>query len=234
MPVSVATGDADEATSQPFDLEALRLRLSALTARWSRRVTVETLRPLPVFLGIHPVGLCLSPGAFTPPVRQLADKTTPEKVQSRLRLNLAYFLTNYVLLVALVAIVVALMHPGMLLVLGLVWSFWSLHTFLIKHELVVFGVQVHSLLTIQQRFYGLLAMTTLVVLWKCLVPALTVIVLSTVLVLTHAVLRDPKHIEMSATQALGVADDSDDEMDSGDSSGSEVLVERASVRGDTV
>jgi hypothetical protein len=56
-------------------------------------------------------------------------------------------------------------------------------------------------LSIQQRFYLNFAITSVVVLWKCLKPALIFVLLSTLLIATHAFLRDPKHIEASMDAA---------------------------------
>lgn len=160
------------------------------------RVRIETLRPLPEFLGIDPAtGFCLSPGAFTPPVKKV-DKGTPEKVQSRVKLNLAFFLTNYVVIAGMTAIVVALMHPGMIFFLGLVYGLWTLHAYMIRHEIVIGGVRLHSLVSVQHRFYGLFALTVLVIIWKCLIPSLIFVAISGLLILLHAFLRDPKQIEM--------------------------------------
>jgi hypothetical protein len=135
---------------------------------------------------------------------------------------------------------------------------------LIRHELDLFGIRVHSVLSIQQRFYLNLALTTVVVVWKCLKPALLFAVLSVLLISSHAFLRDPKHIEAmdSALSNEGVlspsgstvmllrgdhnehsSDDDEEEANagsSGGSSGSEkgaVLVERPNVtkrRGDVI
>jgi len=69
------------------------------------------LRPLPMFLGVVPTGpssMCFSAGAFTPPIRKV-DKASPEKIKSRVHLNFAFFLSNYVLISSMVALVVALM-----------------------------------------------------------------------------------------------------------------------------
>jgi len=217
-----------------IDIETIRLQLSSLVARLQSKVSIETLRPLNLFLGVSPVGFCLSHGAFTPPVTKVT-KATPEKIKSRMKLNFAFFLTNYVLLAGMVALVVALMHPGMLFFVGIVWALWSLHSFMIRHELVLFGIQVHSLLSVQQRFYTLFVITTIVVIWKCLVPTVIFAAISGLLILTHAFLRDPKHIEASGSTVD--SDDEDEGENSGSSSGSsgsEVLVKRSESRGDTV
>lgn len=224
-------------TSQPaaiaINIETMRLQLSSFAARIQSRVSVETLRPLPMFLGLNPVaGFCLSATAFTPPVTKLT-KTTPEKIRGRVKLNFQFFLTNYVLLAAMVALVVSLMHPGMVFFLAIVYGLWSLHSFLIRNKLELFGIQVHALLTIQQRFYLLATITSIVVIWKCLAPTLIFLTISGLLILAHAFLRDPKDVE-AASNGMH---DSDEEEDveagaggSGGSSESEVLVERPKRR----
>jgi hypothetical protein len=249
MPLDVASGNADSSQSSPrnhqagvqIDFESLRLRASSLASRWSRRITVDTLRPLPVFLGMEP-NFCLAAGAFTPPVQKVS-KTAPEKVQSRLSLNLAYFITNYAVVSLTVALIVALMHPGMVFFLALVWGLWTLHAYLIRHEIVVAGIALHTLLTVQHRFYALFVLTTVVVLWKCLRPVLLFLAITGVLILTHALLRDPKHIEASTANTFthghasiraGTPDAADEDYDDGarsggSSSSSEVLVERPSA-----
>jgi hypothetical protein len=66
-----------------------------------------------MFLGVtSQSGACVAKGAFTSPIRKI-DKASFEKVKCRVSLNFAFFLTNYVLVSAMVGLVVALMHPGM-------------------------------------------------------------------------------------------------------------------------
>jgi hypothetical protein len=90
---------------------------------------------------------------------------------------------------------------GKLFFVGLCYGLWTFHAFLIRNEFELFGIRVHSLLSIQQRFYLNFAITSVVVLWKCLKPALIFVLLSTLLIATHAFLRDPKHIEASMDAA---------------------------------
>ena len=164
----------------------------------------------------------------TQPIKKI-DKSTPEKIKSRMKLNFAFFVSNYALVAAMVSVVVALMHPGMILAVGLIWGLWTFHHFLIRHEFIVFGLAVHSLLTIQQRFYTLFVLTVLVVVWKCLKPTLLFVTIAGLIIVTHAFLRDPKHIESSSADWLeGGTHDSDEEGGSGGeaSTESEVLVER--------
>ena len=189
------------------------------------RVTVDTIRPLHMFLGIAGHNFCFSPEAFAPPVRKL-DKSTPEKFRSRLRLNFSFFLSNYAVVAAGVALVIALMHPGMLVSLGFLWGLWTFHTFLISNEVIVFGRNIGTILSLNHRSALLSAITILVVVWKCLVPTITAIAISGLLILSHAIMRDPKHMDTSVSTSRK---DSDDE---GGSSDSEVIVERPQVRSD--
>jgi len=118
----------------------------------------------------------------------------------------------------------------------LLYGLWSCHSFLIRNELEVFGIQVQSLMTIQQRWYVLFVITTVEVVWKCLVPTIIFVVISAVLILSHAFLRDPKHIETmdllgdneSGGGGGGESDDDEEVVHVSDhelSSGSEVMVE---------
>lgn len=235
MPVNVAHGSDDGYQGSgpqktiAINIETMRLHMSSFAARAMSRVSLDTLRSLPMFLGLNPgAGFCLSAQAFTPPVKKM-DKGTPEKIRSRVKMNFAFFLTNYVLIAAMTALVVALMHPGMVFFLALIYVLWTLHAFLLRNQLVLFGIAVHSILTVQQRFYSLFTLTTIVVMWKCLKPTIIFLAISGVIICFHALLRDPKHIESSHDPQSSA--DSDDEEgagsgDSGASNESEVLVER--------
>jgi uncharacterized membrane protein YgcG len=160
------------------------------------------------------------------------DKSTHEKFKSRLKLNFAFFLSNYALVVAGVAAVVALMHPGMLLSVGFVWCLWTLHTFLISNEVIMFGRNIGTLVSISHRSTALIVITALVVIWECLVPAITVVTLSGLIILAHALFRDPKHINTvgdgggGATAVNGGFGDDDDSGGDGSHDSSEVLVEK--------
>lgn len=185
---------------------------------------MDTIRPLHMFLGVSGHNFCFSPEAFGPPVKNL-DKSTPEKVKSRLKLNFSFFLSNYALVAGGVALVIALMHPGMLLSLGFLWAMWTFHAFLISNELIVFGRNIGTLISLNHRSALLTAVTFLVVVWMCLVPTIIAIAISGLLILSHAAMRDPKHIDSS----VDMRRDSDDEANSSDS---EVMVERPQIRKD--
>ena len=197
------------------------------------RVTLDTVRPLHQFMGVTGHAFCFSPEAFTPPIKKL-DKSTAEKFRSRLKLNGSYFLSNYALVAALIALTIALMHPGMLLSILTLWILWSFHTFLISNEVIVFGRNVGSLVSITHRSSFLTALTVIVIVFKCLKPAITAVAISSLLIFAHAIMRDPKHISESSSNFHSPhSKDSDDEDSGGsDNSGSEVLVERPQVRKD--
>jgi hypothetical protein len=180
-----------------------------------------------MFLGISGPSFCLSPEAFNPPVKKM-DKSTYEKFKSRLKLNFAFFLSNYAIVVAGVTAVVALMHPGMLLSVGFVWGLWSLHSYLISNEVIMFGRNIGTLLSISHRSTALVVITGLVIVWKCLVPAITVVAISGLTIFSHALFRDPKHIDTtgSTTASLMGANSDEDSGGEGSHDSSEVLVEK--------
>jgi hypothetical protein len=187
---------------------------------------LDTIRPLPMFLGVTGHTLCFSPAAFTPPVKKL-DKTSMEKLKSRIKLNFTFFLSNYAFVFFGVALVVALMHPAMIAFLAILWGLWGFHSFLISNEVIVFGRNIGTLVSISHRSNALTLITFVVIVWNCLWPAITVAVLSSILILSHAVMRDPKHIETSKT--FGNRDVDDDSTGGYTSGESEVLVDRPIV-----
>mmetsp|Transcript_14114 Transcript_14114/g.20675 ORF Transcript_14114/g.20675 Transcript_14114/m.20675 type:complete len:228 (-) Transcript_14114:146-829(-) len=223
----VVSGSADDVGTMnasnkaiPFDTETMRIHVGSVFHRLSERVSLESLRPLTLFLGLTGPSFCLAPDAFTPPSQKL-DKTVLEKLQARVTLNFAFFLTNYAVVAAGCAIVVALMNPGMLFFLGIVYGAWWLHEYLIHNEIDFFGYNFSRLLSISQRSTILTVLTMLVLSFKCLVPLLSFLAVSGFIILTHAVLRDPTQIESTGPTF-------NDESD-GESSGEEVLVERGDV-----
>ena len=186
---------------------------------------MDTVRPLNMFLGITGPSFCFSPLAFNAPVKKL-DKSTYEKFRSRLKLNFAFFLSNYALVTAGVALVTALMHPGMVISVGLIWGLWALHNFLISNELVVFGRNIGTLISISQRSNILMVLTAIVIIWKCLKPTILVILMSGGIIVVHALLRDPSHVTSGdftgGSSSMSLSDDDSVE----NSHESEVLVER--------
>jgi len=176
-----------------------------------------------MFLGLSGPSWCLSPGAFAPPAKHV-DKSMFEKIRARVRLNFAFFLSNYALVAFGVAVVVALSHPGMLLFVGGVWLLWMAHSFLIDHEVIVFGTNVGMIMSITQRSTVLSVLTLVVIIWKCLFPVVTFAAISGIIILSHALMRDPKHIE-SSSEFRG-SEDSDEEIIDEEK---HVMVERGDV-----
>jgi hypothetical protein len=205
-----------------LDITAIKGYVTGMTSYITSRVTMDTVRPLNMFLGISGPSFCLSPEAFNPPVRKV-DKSTPEKLKSRLKLNFLFFLSNYALVTAGVALVTALMHPGMLVALALLWALWGLHTFLISNEVIMFGRNIGTLVSISHRSNALVVITVVVIVWKCLFPAITSVAISGLIILVHAIFRDPKKIDV-CEKYRGSGSDDDDSGE--DSHGSEVLVDK--------
>jgi hypothetical protein len=170
-----------------------------------------------MFLGVGHA-FCLSAGAFTPPTAE-GKKTILDSVQTRITLNGAFFLTNYALVASGVAVVIALLHPGMLLVCNIMYFLWWFHEYLIHHEVTIGSRNIGTMMSITQRSTLLSILTVAAVLWKCLVPVISFVVVSGILIFLHAVLRDPQHIE--STQYA----DADDTFTEGD----EIMVERGDV-----
>jgi len=230
MSLTLTSGSEDEnkagRSARPsinFDLESMKAFMTGMMAYIAARVTMDTVRPLNMFLGITGPSFCFSPLAFNAPIKKV-DKSSWEKFRSRLKLNFAFFLSNYALLTAGVALVTALMHPGMVILVGLIWSLWALHRFLISNEIIIFGRNVGTLISISQRSTVLIILTAIVITWKCLKPTITVISISGAMIFTHALLRDPTHVTSSDFQSSNGGMSDDDSV--GNSHESEVLVEK--------
>eukprot|EP00533_Pseudo-nitzschia_delicatissima_P004416 CAMPEP_0116095958 /NCGR_PEP_ID=MMETSP0327-20121206/9938_1 /TAXON_ID=44447 /ORGANISM="Pseudo-nitzschia delicatissima, Strain B596" /LENGTH=239 /DNA_ID=CAMNT_0003587655 /DNA_START=54 /DNA_END=773 /DNA_ORIENTATION=- len=235
MSLSVSSGSDDggktgssSKSSVNLDFETMKAHMTGMASYIGSRVTMDTVRPLNMFLGITGPSFCFSPLAFNAPVKKI-DKSTYEKFQSRLKLNFAFFLSNYALVTVGVALVTALMHPGMVLSVGLIWGLWALHHFLISNELILFGRNIGTLISISQRSTILMVLTALVILWKCLTPTILVIAISGGIIIVHALLRDPSHVT-SGDFTSGTGSNSRTSLSDDDSvqnsHESEVLVER--------
>ena len=197
-------------SSNKIDIESLRIQVSIVVAHVKSKVSLETLKPLSEFLGLTSTaaaGVQLSHRAYNPP---LAGSSTMILMQSRIKDNGDYFTSNYVLVAAMVALVVALMHPTMLIFVGFVTMLWWCHGYLIKHELIVVGIPVHALLTVQQRFYFLLAISFVVVVWWCLLPATVFVAISSLIIFTHAALRDTMHLHEASQRGRAKNHDEED------------------------
>lgn len=177
------------------DIESIRLYLATSVAQLRSRVSIDTIRPLPVFLGLNSGNdISVSPKAFSSPSTTL-DVSCPLRIWRRVQLNFSFFLSNYALVAFMTSIVVALMHPVMLLILSIVYSLWWMHGFLIRHEVVVFGTSIQNLMTVQQRFYVLFIFTSVVIVHECLVPFAIFLGISTLIIMTHALLRDATQLD---------------------------------------
>jgi len=190
--------------------------------KFSQKITMETIRPLPMFLGITGPSFCFSPEAFNPPSKKL-DKSTFEKVKNRLTLNFSFFVSNYALIVLGTSVVIALSNTEMIMYVALIWTLWWFHTYTVKNHIPISlaGKNLDDYISNRTRSNALTVATFIVVLFYCLVPFLSMICISGLLILSHALMRDPKHVECSPIF------DRDSESDDDTSSGE--LVEKGDI-----
>jgi hypothetical protein len=205
----------------------------AFTSRLEKyrdRINMETLRPLPLFLGVSGPSFCFAPDAFSAPSKKM-DKSTVEKIKQRVNLNIAYFLTNYALIAAVICAMISLMHPKMIIYSAIVCAFWKVHNIMVQASiaLIVMDKDIGRFLPVEVRTKILYAITLWVTMFYCLTPFLLATSLTLTLTLSHAVMRDPKQVESG--RVLDTYKGNDSEEDNDDSSGSEVMVEKT---GDTV
>mmetsp|Transcript_19779 Transcript_19779/g.22911 ORF Transcript_19779/g.22911 Transcript_19779/m.22911 type:complete len:242 (+) Transcript_19779:120-845(+) len=233
--LEIATGGNDYNEKSPrsksleesfIDLEKTRIFLKARFDKHKDRVSLDTIRPLPTFLGITGPSFCFAPDAFTPPSKHF-DKTTAEKVTQRMSLNFAYFLSNYAMIFVMVFVIITLLHPAMIIYSGIVCFLWKAHNVMVKSNipLVVMEKDIGKYITVDVRTKILYLITLWVVIAYCFKPFIIVVSLTGLLVLSHAFMRDPKHIESSRHYS-----DDDSIQSSGDeggSSGSEVVVNKS-------
>mmetsp|Transcript_14593 Transcript_14593/g.21513 ORF Transcript_14593/g.21513 Transcript_14593/m.21513 type:complete len:234 (+) Transcript_14593:75-776(+) len=181
-----------------IQVEKARSHMFSVLHGLSDHVSIETLRPLTTFLGTKGHPFRVSKGAFTSPLRGLEEhdkKQSLDMIQTRLSLNGAFFLTNYVFAACGIAVVISLLHPGMLFVCSVVWGLWWFHDYLIHHEVKLGPQNLGTMLSITHRSTILTVITIVATLWKCLVPVMSCIIVSTIVILFHACLRDPQQIE---------------------------------------
>mmetsp|Transcript_24423 Transcript_24423/g.37688 ORF Transcript_24423/g.37688 Transcript_24423/m.37688 type:complete len:132 (-) Transcript_24423:172-567(-) len=123
----------------------------------------------------------------------------------------------------------------MLFSVAAVGGLWWLHFLIIDKGLdriVVSGQDLSTIITPVIRFHILTAVSIVVGVFQCLIPLLSWFFISVFLVLTHAVLRDPKHIEKSASFRLksgAAVDDGGDESDDDDNGLKAKLMEGATI-----
>lgn len=168
--------------------------------------------------------MCLAADAFTPPSTKF-DKGTSEKISQRIQLNTAYFLSNYALIVVGTCVIVTLLHPIMIMFITTMYILWKTHAIMVESNIpiVIMGKDLTHVITNEFRTHVMNILTLVVVIVYCLKPFLTAVGLSGLIILSHAVMRDPKQIESVGMIKKYGADDSD-ESEGTDSS--EVLVEK--------
>jgi hypothetical protein len=159
------------------------------------------------------------------------DKNTLEKVKQRVGLNTAYFLTNYALIASGTCVVVVLLHPKMIFYSIIMYLLWKAHNVMVNDHipLVVMGKDIGQYVTVEVRTKILYVFTLWVVVLYCLKPFLLATGLTCLMVISHALLRDPKQIETGRSMSYYKDNDSDNDIDNDendDSSGSEVIVEK--------
>mmetsp|Transcript_5305 Transcript_5305/g.8336 ORF Transcript_5305/g.8336 Transcript_5305/m.8336 type:complete len:337 (-) Transcript_5305:895-1905(-) len=181
-------------------------RVRARFVSFTSKLTMDTLRPLPLFMGVTGPSFCFAADAFSPPISlsRQADKSSLEKLISRLSRNLNFFATNYAFMAMCTIMVVALMHPGMLLYVGITWSLWWLHVVVIRQDvrLVIMNRDLNDIFTPKRRSWILTAWTVWVALAKCLRPSMKGMAISGALVLFHALMRDPSKLAADVAAKL--------------------------------
>lgn len=196
-------------------LDRVRARILSFTSR----INMNTLRPLPVFLGFTGPSFCIGADAFSPPISFSSDKTINkhEKCTSRISRNLQYFATNYSIMALGTVVVVALMHPGMLFYVGITWGLWWMHLVVVREDikLVVMDKDLNQLLSPNRRSWVLSVWTFYVAVAKCLHPSLKGLAISGALVLFHAIMRNPAKLASDVMRskssiACGSGDSDDD------------------------
>jgi len=121
-------------------------------------------------------------------------------------------------------IIVTLLHPGMIIYSLLVYFLWKGHTIMVDNNtpMKVKDVDLGQYITVEMRTRVLYAITIWVVIAKCFKPFVIVVGLTGMLVLFHAFMRDPKHIEANRLFMEGMNNDESDSSCGSD----EVVVEK--------
>jgi len=212
---SVSTGNDDhleEDNSHPRinEIDFIRSCMISVSSKLVEKIRLETLRPLPMFLGMTDPTFCFDPVAFTPPAKK-CDKSTMEKIFARLSLNFSFFLVNYVLVFMGVAVVVSLMHLHMLFALAMLISFWWFHFQTVKSNipLKIGSIDIDKTIPVHVRTWGLIIISALVSIIYCLLPFLCILGISALLIFSHALLRDPKNVESSMPKDSDVINSSE-------------------------
>lgn len=156
------------------------------------------------------------------------DKNTAEKFKQRVSLNMAFFLTNYAVIAVGTFIVVVLLHPKMIIYSAIVYAMWKTHNVMVRDNIpmVIGGKDIGQYLTVEIRTKILYLLTLWVVIMYCLKPFLSAFIISSLIITSHAILRDPKQVESNRTKSIHSTYKDSDSDDENNSSGSEVMVER--------
>jgi PRA1 family protein len=225
--IESATMDGNTTTTTntaEVSVESLRLQFSAAIVRIHHHVSIETIRPLTVFLGLQNANHIddddttsteafgaermptIAPNAYSTP-NGSTYRRTYEMIQLRVQDNLSYYLSNYAFIVVMTSIVVVLMHPSMIVTGLLVYGLFLGHTYLIRHEVILWGnVSIQTILTVQQRLYLFGSIGLLLILVTCVVPTLIIMTISSMIILTHAILRNNHQSLLSSSSQRGESD----------------------------
>jgi hypothetical protein len=113
----------------------------------------------------------------------------------------------------------------MIMFITTMYILWKTHAIMVESNIpiVIMGKDLTHVITNEFRTHVMNILTLVVVIVYCLKPFLTAVGLSGLIILSHAVMRDPKQIESVGMIKKYGADDSD-ESEGTDSS--EVLVEK--------
>lgn len=180
------------------------ITISSLIHYFRQQTTLETLRPLPLFLGLTsahktPSNLfpfCFSPHAYHFPLNHFGSHSYA-KLYSSFVTNLQFFHSNYIVIFCCTTLFVTILHPIMLLYLILLWFLWSTHRLLLKKDVPsLFSLRKHPFLNIfldiKGRKYMLYTITLLILYFYCLIPCLCVACVTFGLIFGHALTRDAK------------------------------------------
>jgi PRA1 family protein len=181
-------------------IESLRLQWSNLCARHRSNLSIETIRSFTEFLGLQssPANrIQFSPTAFTmTPITSGGDQNVIyEKIRNRIEQNCTYYLSNYALIATMTALVILLLHPNVIFTFAMLSALWWFHGYLIRHKVVLGSVRVHEVFPVQHRFYILFLQSCFMILVTCVIPTVLFLLISSFIILCHAMFRDTSHLQ---------------------------------------
>lgn len=201
LKMSTLANSESRSSEPPFKLESiesLRLHWSSFCARLQSHLSIQTIRPLPEFLGLRKTSandIQFSPNACTNPITPDGDQNVIyEKIRHRIEQNCTYYLSNYALIAAVTALVILLFHPDIIFTFALLSALWWFHGYLIRHEVVVASVRVHEIFPVQHRFYVLFLQSCFMILVTSIIPTVLFLLVSGSIIFCHAVFRDTSHL----------------------------------------